>query len=185
MVIEIFLLFGSTTGIAGGDLSDRLLVDAQAAVVEIDSVSNNRQLIALPTLQFSLVLEPVCAATAHIESISVSAADTRQTYGVDDIGKQPVVEATLSIPGKQLGPIRIGDFCRTTVASTAETRELTIEGALTAHLSLRCASDEEHSITYVSQALDIILQCNRVDDAAVPNGSSENQVSPAEPEPRF
>jgi len=182
MLLQIFLLFGATMGVVDGYLPGRLLVDAQAAVVEIDPISNNRQLINLPMLQFPLALEPLCGSTARVESISVSAADTRQTFGADDIGEQTIINATLSIPNKQLGSIRIGNFCRSTVANAVDARELLIQGALTAHLSLRCTSDEDHSITYVSQALDIILRCNRVDDAA-PGGSADNQESSAEPEP--
>ena len=184
MLIQTFLLIGTTMGIADGYLPGRLLVDAQAAVVEIDPISNNRQLINLPMLQFPLALEPLCGSIARVESISVSAADTRQTFGADDIGEQAIINATLSIPDKQLGPIRIGNFCRSTVTKAVDARELLIQGALTAHLSLRCTSDEDHSITYVSHALDIILRCNRVDDAA-PGGSAENQESSAESEPRL
>jgi len=184
MLIQTFLLFGATMGIADDYLPERLLVDAQAAIVDIDPISNNRQLINLPMLQFPLAIEPLCGSTARVESISVSVADTRQTFGADDIGEQKIINATLSIPNKQLGPIRIGNFCRSTVAKTVDPGELLIQGALTAHLSLRCTSDEDHSITYVSQALDIILRCNRIDDAA-PGGPTENQESSAEPEPRL
>jgi len=59
MLLQIFLLFGATMGVVDGYLPGRLLVDAQAAVVEIDPISNNRQLINLPMLQFPLALEPL------------------------------------------------------------------------------------------------------------------------------
>lgn len=184
MVKLIFVLIGAATGAAAGFLPERLHVDAQAPVVEIGPISDSRKLIRLPKLQFSLALEPVCGTNSRIESISVSAADTRQTYGADDIGAEDIVNAVLSIPNEQLGPIRIGDFCHSNVASTVDAGELIIQGALTAHLSLRCANDEEHSMTYVSQALDIILRCIRSGDAA-PNTSPENQESSAEPKLRL
>jgi hypothetical protein len=184
MVELIIFLVSAASGAVEGDLAERLHVNAQAVVVEIDPIANNRQLIWLPKLQFSLALEPVCGATGRVESVSVSAADTQQTYGADDIGGQTTINATLSIPGKQLGPIRIGNFCRSTATNVVESGELLIRGALTAHLSLRCTSDEDHSMTYASQALDVILRCNRVDDAA-PGRSAENQESSAEPEPRL
>jgi len=184
MVKLIFFLISAASGAAEGDLAERLHVDAQAAVVEIDPIPNNRQLIRLPMLQFPLALEPVCGATARVESISVSAADTRQTFGADDIGKQAIINATLSIPNKQLGPVRIGDFCRSAVTDAVAARELIIQGVLTAHLSLRCSSDEEHSITYVSLPLDIILRCKRLDGATAID-SLENQESSAESEPRL
>jgi hypothetical protein len=184
MVKLIFSLITAATGVAASFLPESLHVDAQAAVVEIEPVSDSRQLIRLPKLQFSLALEPVCGTNSRVESISVSAADTRQTYGADEIGAEEIVNAVLLIPNQQLGPIRIGDFCHSNVASAVETGELIIQGVLTAHLSLRCASDEEHSMTYVSQALDIILRCIRPVDAA-PNTSPENQESSAEPVPRL
>lgn len=184
MVKLIFALITAATGAAASFLPESLHVDAQAVVVEIEPISDSRQLIRLPKLQFSLALEPVCGTNSRVESISVSAADTRQTYGTDDIGTEEVVNAVLSIPSEQLGPIRVGDFCHSNVASTVDAGELIIQGALTAHLSLRCASDEEHSMTYVSQSLDVILRCTRSGDAA-PNTSPENQESSAEPEPRL
>ena len=58
MLIQTFLLFGATMGIADDYLPERLLVDAQAAIVDIDPISNNRQLINLPMLQFPLAIEP-------------------------------------------------------------------------------------------------------------------------------
>ncbi|NIA27859.1 MAG: hypothetical protein GWP02_07355 [Desulfobulbaceae bacterium] len=184
MVELIFVVISTATGAAAGFLPERLHVDAQAVVVEIEPISDSRQLIRLPKLRLALALEPVCGTNSRVESISVSVADTRQTYGTDDIGTEAIVNAVLSIPGEQLGPIRIGDFCHSIVASTVEAGELIIRGALTAHLSLRCARDEKHSMTYVSQALDIVLRCIRPGDAA-PNTSPENQESSAEPEPRL
>jgi hypothetical protein len=163
---------------------DRLLVEAQAAVADIMPVAGDRQLLILPTLRFSLAIEPRCGATARVESILVSAADTRQIFSIDDIEEQPVIEATLSIPNRQLGPIRIGEFCRLTDMTAVKARELTVRGALTAHLALRCVRDEEPSTTYVSQPLDIIIRCNIADDA-VPVGTSGNQEASAESEPRL
>jgi hypothetical protein len=178
-----FFLVSAAMGTMDGILPGQLLVDAQAAVVEIDAVAEDRQLIKLPNLQFELAIRPTCGAAGRVESISVSAADTRQSYGVDDINEQSIVNAPLSIPSQQLGPLRIGDFCHTAVANKADDMEMTIWGALTAHLSLRCLNDEEPSITYVSQALDVVLRCNNVDDASIE--SPEDQESSAEPEPRL
>jgi hypothetical protein len=181
---NLFFLFISTAmGTIDGILPEQLLVDAQAAIVEIDAVAEDRQLIKLPNLHFELAIKPMCGAAGRVESISVSAADTRQSYGVDDINEQSVLNAPLSIPSQQLGPLRIGDFCRTAIANNAEDLEITIRGALTAHLSLRCLNDEEQSITYVSQSLDVVLRCNNVDDASIE--SLEDQESSAEPEPKL
>jgi hypothetical protein len=183
MDMLFFLIIGAAVGTVDDVLPERLLVDAQAAVVEIDAVANDRQLIRLPSLQFALAIKPLCGATGRVESISVSAADTRRNYGVDDIDEQSVIDAALSIPSQQLWLVRIGDFCRTPIANTAEDTELTIQGALTAHLSLRCVNDEEQSITYVSQALDIVLRCNNVDDGSIE--SPRDQESSAESDPKL
>jgi hypothetical protein len=178
-----FLLISAAMGTIDGILPEQLLVDAQAAIVEIDAVAEDRQLIKLPNLQFELAIKPMCGAAGRVESISVSAADTRQSYSANDINEQSVVNAPISIPSRQLAPLRIGDFCRTAIANNAEDLEMTIRGALTAHLSLRCLNDEEQSITYVSQALDVVLRCNNVDDASIE--SPEDQESSAEPEPKL
>jgi len=183
MANVLFLLIGAAMGTMDGVLPGQLLVEAQAAVVEIDAVADDRQLIKLPNLQFDLAIKPMCGAAGRVESISVSAADTRQSYGVDDINEQSVVNAPLSIPSQQLGPLRIGDFCHTVVANSANGMEMTIRGVLTAHLSLRCVNDERPSITYVSQALDVILRCNSVDDASIE--SPEDQESSAESDPKL
>jgi len=179
----LFLLISAAMGTLNGISPAQLLVDAQAATVEIDAVAEDRELIELPNLRFELAIKPMCGATGRVESISVSAADTRQSYGANDIDEQSTVYAPLSIPGQQLGPLRIGDFCRTLIANNADDLEMTIQGALTAHLSLRCLNDKEQSITYVSQALDVVLHCNNVDDVSIE--SAEDQESSAEPEPRL
>ena len=184
MVSLIFPAIIAAMGAIDGDSPERLLVSARAAVAEISPASGDRQLVTLPTLHFSLAIEPLCGATARVESISVSAADTRQTFGVEYIDKQAVIDAALSIPDRQLGPIRIGDFCRSTDVSTAAAGELIIQGALTAHLALRCVRDQEFSVTYVSQPLDIILRCIVEDDPASVE-PSENQESSVESEPRL
>lgn len=183
MASLFLLLISVAMGTIDGVSPEHLLVHAQAAVVEIDAVAEDRQLIELPNLQFELAIKPMCGAAGRVESISVSAADTRHSYGVDDINEQAIINAPLSIPGQQLGPLRIGDFCRTAIANSAEDLEITIRGALTAHLSLRCLNDKEQSITYASQALDVILRCNNVDDASIE--SPEDQESSAEPEPKL
>jgi len=178
-----FLIIGAAAGTVSSILPERLLVDAQAAVVEIEPVANDRQLIALPNLEFSMAIDPQCGATSRVESIFVSVADTRLRFGVNDIDNQSVLNASLSVPNQQLGPIRIGNFCRTDASNAVDDKELPIQGALTAHVSLRCENDEERSITYVSQALDIVLRCNNADDASIE--SPGDQESSAEPEPKL
>ena len=183
MVKLFFLLVSAAMGTTEGIIPEHLLVDAQAAVVEVDAAADDHQLIRLPDLQFELAIKPMCGAAGRVESISVSVADTRQNYDLDDVNEQSVIDVALSIPSHQLGPVRIGDFCRTSTANSAEDMELTIRGALTAHLSLRCLNDEEQSMTYVSQALDLILRCNKVDDSSME--SPEDQESSADPEPKL
>ncbi len=178
-----FFLITAATSAPDGNLPGQLLVDTQAAVIEIDAVAGNRQLITLPSLRFELAIRAICGAAGRVESISVSAADTRQNYGVDDVNEQSIVNAPLAIPGQQLGPVRIGDFCRTPRTNSIEKLEMTIRGALTAQLSLRCLNEEEQSITYVSQPLDVVLRCNNVDEASIE--SPEGQESSAEPEPKL
>jgi len=60
-----FLLISAAMGTMDGILPGQLLVDAQAAVVEIDAVAEDRQLIKLPNLQFELAIKPMCGAAGR------------------------------------------------------------------------------------------------------------------------
>jgi hypothetical protein len=179
MHVPAILLVAATAFVTDGvpsGLSSLLVVRADAAVAAIDPVTDDRRLISLPSLLYALTVRPTCATGMHAEAMSVSIADTRKTYSRDEIGQQPLIEISLSIPQQQIGPISIQTFCRAGQAGE-DGRVLHIKGALTAHLSLRCADEDARSIVYASQPLDIALECRKHDETH-PSGD-QDASSPA------
>jgi hypothetical protein len=151
---------------ANSDSAGRMRITAQAAVIELDALADGNRLVPQQALEFTLTVEPQCAPDTRAESISISAADTRRTYGSSDFTEKSVLETQLTIPRKQVSPIAVNGFCQTNREANLTSQELHIEDAFSAHISLRCAGEEKHSIIYMVQPLDLRLQCNAADDAA-------------------
>ena len=137
---------------------DRLLVDADAALVEVSELPSGRHTMRLPSLEFAIRLEPRCAAGTDADSISVSVADTRLRIGRDALAEQSVIETTIRVPREQIGPLVIEDFC---VAGddAAKGTEMWVRDALTSQLSLRCTDESRQSIIYQTEPLAIALLC--------------------------
>jgi len=55
------------------------------------------------------------------------------------------------------------DFCQIGEDRNQVSQELLVRDAFTAHLSLRCASDEQQFVVYATQPLDLTLLCKSVD----------------------
>ncbi len=143
----------------GGEQSeDRLLVDIDAVSVEIGARPSGRRPIYLPNLEFTIRLEPHCAAGLNADSISVSVADTRLSIGHQALAEQSVIETTIQVPRKQIGPLVVEDFC-VTGDNAANDAVLHIRDAMTSQLSLKCADDSRQSILYRTEALAIRLVC--------------------------
>ena len=158
---------------ANSDSSGRVIVAAHPAIVDIKPLADDRRLISLPALEFALTIEPQCATGMQAESISISIADTQKTYGAVAIDGRSIVEVSLTIPHGQIGPLAAAAFCRTGSDEIAP-RILLVQDAFTAQLSLRCVGDEKRSIVYVSQPLDVKLQCHNADDDSDPPTDQES-----------
>ncbi len=143
----------------------QIRVAASPASVEVAPLPVGRDFIRLPTLEFSLAIEPVCRAGSSATSLSISLADTRLTFGAQELDGKPVLEAALSLPKAQSGPLKVHQFCRDDEGSDGS-HTLLLEDAFTARLSLRCGSDDRHTIIYATQPLAIELRCRRADPAA-------------------
>lgn len=164
--ILAFITLLSAASAVHGDDADRLIVSAQAASVKIGSQASDRHMISLPALEFPLSLEATCVGAAVAESISISIADTRITYSgtdLDMVASMASISTTFQVPGRQISAIAIERFCTGDADDAVNT--LLIPAALTAHISLRCASENRQSIRYVSQPLEIRLLCNSGSDA--------------------
>jgi len=137
---------------------DRLLVSIDTAMVEVSTRPSGRHGMRLPGIEFAVRLEPRCAVGKDADSISLSVADTRLRIGRDALAEQPIIETTIRIPGKQIGPLVIEDFC---VAGDDAANDgfMEVRDALTAQLSLKCTDDGRQSIVYLTKALAITLKC--------------------------
>jgi len=136
----------------------QIRVQSEPASVAITAQRAGRRLIQLPTLEFSLTIEPQCDDDMRMESISISVADTRKTVTAAE-ADDAVVAATLTLPGRQTAPLALVDFCQTDEDQDLGSREILVRQAFTAHLSLRCTNDERQSIVYASHPLDLALRC--------------------------
>ena len=180
-IILLVAALALVTSAARSESAGLVSIEANAAIVALDPISNDRRLISLPSLQYVLTIKPQCATNMRAEAISVSVADTRKTYGGQDVDQQASVEISLTIPQQQIAPIAIREFCRADDNGQNRDNVLRLKDVLTAQLSLRCAGDSARSIVYASQPLDVELQCQT---NAREFDSSDNQVASPASAPR-
>ena len=150
--LAIGFLIVSATRVAAAD--DRLEVEFDTAIAKIAPRSSARP-IKLPDLTFTLKAKAFCAKPQAAESLSVSIADTRITIIP---ATEDVIEESIRVSKKQLGPVAVEDFCLGEETSDAQ-KSLQINDALTAQLSLRCAGENSESISYESAVLSVALLC--------------------------
>lgn len=135
---------------------DRLRVHAEPAVASISPRPRHRRLISLPDLEFPLQISARCGAGRMPESISISIADTSKTIRGEDLPVAAALDTSVRIASRQIAPLALPEFC---VTEYETQRSLLVTTALTAQISLRCVKDDEHSIVFRAQALDVVLNC--------------------------
>ena len=153
-----------------GDAVGHLVGKVEPVLVEIQPSAEARRYVARQDLEFTLIVEPSCPADMRIDSVSVTAADTRKTFRGSEFDEQTHIETTLVIPRRQVVAIAIDDFCR---EGETASKQL-IDGVYTATLSLRCVGDGKQSIVYLAQPLGILLSCVNGDndaESAIDQGS--------------
>jgi len=144
----------------GEDADGELLVEFDAAVAKIALRSSSRP-IQLPGLIFAVRIEASCSTPLTARSISISIADTRINVQPDDTG---LIEKTIRVPTKQLGPIAVDDFC-IVGDDVSSGQQLQLRDVLSAQISLRCSSDTQESMSYETVALEVALQCDVPENA--------------------
>lgn len=178
LIISLLTVASLSATESQSDAPGRLHAHAEAAVAEISPLPDDRGLISLPTLEYTLRIEPDCTEQGHIESISISVADTQMNFSAEDVKGAPVLEAVLRLPKQQTGPLRVGDFCRAGTDNASASSSLHLADVFTAHLSLRCATDDaRQAIVYATMPLDVRLVCaaaNAVDDESQDQDSSSD-----------
>jgi len=164
---------------AFGDDGARLIIRAEPAVADIGPLPADRRLIRLPDLEFPLLIEPHCAADLRVESVSISVADTRRSYGARKFDTNMLLKTTIRVPRRQIGPLAVDRFCLADGDGENE-HSARIPGAFTANVSLRCANDIRQSISYETLALEVRLLCKTAEGANT--DSADDQVDDQESE---
>ena len=142
-----------------GSETGELRVEFETPVASITPRTTDRP-INLPSLTYVVRAEASCPDTQTAESVSISIADTRITVSPVEA---EAVEETIRVSNKQLGPVAVEGFCL--AASDSDTGSdtqdlLNIDGALTAHLSLRCVGENSETISYSTTPLNVTLSCD-------------------------
>lgn len=135
---------------------DRLVVNSEPAVASISPQSGSRKLVRLPDLEFSLRISAQCGAGRVPESVSISIADTGTTINGEDLPEAAALETSVRVASQQIAPIALQGYC---VADTGVDQALLVTTALTAQVSLRCVKDDQSTIIFRAQALDVLLSC--------------------------
>jgi len=163
------LLLMSATGKSESGPDSTLTIVANTPTATIQPREANKKFIELPTLEYTFEIHARCLRNRKPTSLLLSVTDTRKSLGADDFASGSPVEMTLRIPAAQMGPIAVENFCHITdegvTSDTNAMQQLTISAALSAHASLRCESETDQKVMYVSKPLDVTLICDQPDQA--------------------
>ena len=159
-----FLLLAAMAlaGLAWAAGPPRLMVEVAPAVALIQPLAEGRRLLRLPDLDFEFGIDASCGPDHAVASVSISIADTRMTLSGAEFQDDAFANATIGLPARQISPIAVDGFCP---EAQTESSSLLIHDAVTAQVSLRCASAERESITYTSQSLDVTVVCDTSPEA--------------------
>ena len=135
---------------------DRLRIDAEPAVAVLTMQPGGRVLVNLPDLEFPLSISPHCAEGGQPESLSITIADTQRTLRREDLQSAASIDVSMRVSANQLAPFALRGFC---VDPTSEGRSMLLTAALAAQVSLRCTRDEQQSIVFAAEPLDIRVDC--------------------------
>ena len=156
---------------------DRLELAAQPPVVSVPATApGGRRFVELPALEYRFEVEAACTGSRTPRSLSVSVADSRVALAGAALDGGAVRELVLTVPGRQLAPIALDDFCvvapaagedmpegyeaaSSLTAASAPPRLLTVPAVVSAQASLVCGDDAGSRISYVTTPLAVTLAC--------------------------
>ena len=144
---------------------DRLRIDAEPAVAMLTMQPGGRALVNLPDLEFRLSISPHCARGGQPESLSITIADTQRSVRREDLQSAAPIDVSVRVSANQLAPFALRGFC---VDPAAEGRSMLLTAALAAQVSLRCTRDEQQSVVFAAEPLDIRVDCLRSAETAEP-----------------
>ena len=119
-------------------------------------MNGSRRLVRLPDLSFHFTIDPRCGTGSVPESVLISVADTHSELPMETLADDDQAHADLDVPGAQLAPIAVDDFCPLDGSGRTS---LVVAGALTAQVSVHCSSGDDKTVHFHSQPLDIRLIC--------------------------
>ena len=137
---------------------DRLIVRTDPAVTSVRSTTASRNLLRLPDLEFPVRVVARCGSGRVPRTISISIADTRVSFGDEALSADSVLETSVSVSSRQIAPVSVDGFCS---AGNRQPEALLLPTALIAQFSLRCVRDEEQSIAFRAQTLDVLVNCEQ------------------------
>lgn len=161
MILRLFPLLALAVPAAGLADAPGLELAAEAPRVVVRPRPPGRGFLDLPDLEYRFALLPRCPAGWSAAQLSLGVADTRKMLSP---GPQADELATdLTVPAAQLAPLPLSGFCSADAAAEgAAGEELTIDAALSAHVSLLCVGEsEEQQRLFASLPLDLVLVCDR------------------------
>jgi hypothetical protein len=154
-------------------------ISADIPVAKVAPRPRDRVTLRLPALTYSLTMTVHCDKDRQPESVSISIADSRRTFSAEQLHAGAVLESELRIPSDQIAPLRVERFCisdrQVSLQPGVEgnnkyperaAEKITISAAVSAQASLRCASESDQTIMYVTKPLDVTLECSEPEFAA-------------------
>ena len=143
--------------VAYGD-SPELIANFSTAIVTIDPDTDPERRIALPALEFDFKLTMNCGAVREANRVSVSVADTRQSFDITTSDDRRNLAASLVVPAEQIAPVATQGFC--VLDDPTSLKTVSLPGILTSQISLLCGSEQERAMHFVSTGLEIRLVCS-------------------------
>ncbi len=134
-----------------------LSVEARESAARLEPRSPDQANVKLPALEIVIVADFQCPPGSIATSLTVSVSDTHEAFGSEQLAGVVSVNATLSVPARQLAPVSIPAFC---VGDTPTVDpELKVPGIATAQVSLRCGGADDASMYFSSAPVPVRLYC--------------------------
>jgi hypothetical protein len=148
-----------------------IVVAAQEAEATVAPRPARTRVVSLPPLTFELRAAIRC--TGDPVSVTLSVADTFVTRERHELDGQRAIEASLTVPPRQLTMASRRPFCIENENESED--EFFAPGFATAHASLRCEDETGLSVLYASAPLNVRLSCaRRADETDVDQDSSSD-----------
>jgi len=156
--------------IANAQGDQRLLLEVDTPIVNIEERGATQNFVRLPALEYAFRISAVCTGESKPASLLLSVADTRRSLQADEIDADGATAISLNIPAGQLAPVVVRNFCvQTEIESddnaannVPQEEQLTLPATLSVQASLRCASETTEQTVYMSKPLDITLICEQI-----------------------